>query len=72
MITFTLNLRYGGAETKVQTWPIETVQRPEAPFVTADFFQPGAEYGGVLETYWLTSSGVAIHVDEDTPLFMST
>ena len=64
--------RYGGGETKKQTWPIESVQRPEAPFVTGDFLGPNAEYGGVVETYWLTSSGVAIHVDEDTPLFMST
>ena len=62
--------RYGGGETKVQTWPIETEARPEAPFVTGDFLQNVAQ-GGVVETYWLTSSGVAIHVDEDTPLFTS-
>ena len=65
-----MTFRYGGGETRKQTWPIETVQRDEAPFVTGDFIG-GAAYGGVVETYWLTSSGVAIHVDEDTPLFMS-
>ncbi|CAG7724527.1 unnamed protein product, partial [Allacma fusca] len=61
---------YGGAETKVQSWPIEDVAREEAPYVTGDFLQP-VQFGGVLETYWLTSSGAALHVDETTPLFTS-
>ena len=63
--------RYGGGVTKKQTWPIESVQREEAPFVAGDSLQPSVVYGEVVETYWLTSSGVAIHVDEDTPLFIS-
>ena len=59
-----------GGETKVQTWPIQTVPRAEHPFVTGDFLQD-FQFGGLLETYWLASSGVAVHVDEQTPLFTS-
>ena len=62
--------RYGGGETEKQTWPIETIPRDEAPYVTGDFIW-GTQFGGVLDTYWVTSSGVALHVDEDTPLFTS-
>ena len=67
-------IRYGGGETQRQTWPIQSVPREEVPFVTGDYNAPSSSgaYGGVVETYWLTSSGVAIHVDEDTPLFIST
>ncbi|CAG7734444.1 unnamed protein product [Allacma fusca] len=62
---------YGGGETKVQTWPIETEKRDEAPFVAGDFLQPNVQFGGLLDTYWISTSGVAIHVQEDSPLFTS-
>jgi len=63
-------LRYGGGETYVQTWPIEGQIRPEAPMVTGDSLA-GQEYGSLTENYWLVSTGAAIHVSEDTPLFIS-
>ncbi|CAG7835114.1 unnamed protein product [Allacma fusca] len=60
----------GGGPTYVDTWPIEHISRREAPVVPADVLA-GDEYGGVTENYWLTSSGVAIHVDESTALWFS-
>jgi hypothetical protein len=64
---------YGGAETYQQFWPINQEKRNKSPYVTGDFLQ-GADYwyGGVVENYWLFSNGVVIHVDEKTPLFLST
>jgi len=61
---------YGGAESLRQYWPINEAPKVEAPYVTGDFFA-GVEYGDVLENYWLFSTGVAIHVDEENPLFVS-
>jgi hypothetical protein len=63
---------YGGAETWRQYWPINQEKRNKSPYVTGDFFQGEDFYGGVVENYWLFSNGVVIHVDEKTPLFLST
>lgn len=64
--------RYGGGgPTYVDTWPIETVSRQESAVVSGNTFGSDYMFGGVTENYWLVSSGVAIHVDEDVPLFIS-
>jgi len=64
--------RYGGGETFRQYWPIEQGSRPEAPLITGDSFQfPDTGYGGITEYYWLVSTGVAVVVDENMPLFFS-
>lgn len=63
---------YGGGEQISQPWPLEKVPRPETPFVTADMLQKRAQwYGGVSEAYWISSQGVAVRVEESTPLFLS-
>jgi len=63
---------YGGGETRRQYWPINQEKRNKSPYVTGDFgWDPDNLYGGVVENYWLFSNGVAIHVNESTPLFMS-
>ncbi|CAL4161555.1 unnamed protein product, partial [Meganyctiphanes norvegica] len=63
---------YGGGEQISQPWPIEKVPRPETPFVTADMLQKrGQWYGGVSEAYWISSQGVAVRVEEETPLHLS-
>ena len=66
--------RYGGGgPTYLDTWPIETVSRKESAVVSGDTLSGGENYmyGGVTENYWLLTSGAAIHVDEDVPLFIS-
>ena len=66
--------RYGGGgPTYTHTWPIQTISRQESPFVSGDFIETKSEemYGGVSENYWLLTSGVALHVDEDVPLRLS-
>lgn len=64
--------RYGGGTLYNQTWPLEKIDREEVPFVTGDYTSTltGALYGGIIENYFLLSTGVAIHVDEDIPLFV--
>ena len=67
-------LRYGGGgPTYTHTWPVQIVSRKEAPLVSGDFIADRSEetYGGVTENYWLLTSGVALHVDEDVPLLIS-
>lgn len=61
---------YGGAETLRQYWPNNLDKKNENPYVTADFLA-GDEFGGLLDNYWLFSNGVAVHVDEENPLFVS-
>lgn len=63
---------YGGGETHTQTWPIENNPRKLSPYVSGDFLQShDMYYGGVIEKYWLLSNGLAIIVNDETPLFFS-
>ena len=60
---------YGGGIIPNQTWPIETWSIREAPFLTGD---PEKDtYGGILSRYWLSSKGVGIFVDWESPLWVS-
>ncbi|XP_053655548.1 myogenesis-regulating glycosidase isoform X3 [Cherax quadricarinatus] len=63
---------YGGGEQVFQPWPIEKEPRDETAFITADMLQnPSRWYGGLTEAYWISSIGVAVRVEETTPLFVS-
>ncbi|XP_069959028.1 myogenesis-regulating glycosidase isoform X3 [Cherax quadricarinatus] len=63
---------YGGGEQISQPWPIEKEPRDETAFITADMLQnPSRWYGGVTEAYWISSTGLAVRVEETTPLFLS-
>ncbi|XP_071845274.1 myogenesis-regulating glycosidase-like isoform X1 [Apostichopus japonicus] len=62
---------YGGGEVFEQQWPLEEWQLPMTPYVSGDFLineDAKYSYGSMLEPYWLSSNGVAIHVDSSTPL----
>ncbi|ODN05937.1 hypothetical protein Ocin01_00778 [Orchesella cincta] len=65
-------MSYGGGTTYNQTWPLNTQIIPDSAFVTGDYTSTttGAKYGGVIENYFLFSNGIAMHIDEDTPLFV--
>nr|XP_045612251.1 myogenesis-regulating glycosidase-like isoform X3 [Procambarus clarkii] len=63
---------YGGGEQITQPWPIEKQPRVETAYITADMLQnPSEWYAGVTEAYWISSLGVAVRVEEETPLFLS-
>lgn len=54
---------YGGAPQ--HKWPVEQVEQASQPYIT------GGGGGGVAARYWLSSHGVAVHVDWDVPLFLA-
>lgn len=60
----------GGGPFYYDVWPKEGLSRPEGPMVPGDGWVD-AENGGVSEHYWLISSGVAIHAEEENALFFS-
>lgn len=60
---------YGAAPVYEQLWPMELFDRKLSAFVAGDSYKD--QYGGVQERYWLTSRGVALHVDQDVPLFVA-
>ncbi|KAG0726908.1 Myogenesis-regulating glycosidase [Chionoecetes opilio] len=63
---------FGGGEQVKQPWPLEKQPRKETAFVTSDMLQKRNQwYGGVTEAYWVSSQGVAVKVEEQTPLFLS-
>ena len=41
-------------------------------YLTGDMFSDAQQYGSVLERYWLSSNGVAVFVDPEVPLHVST
>lgn len=57
---------YGGAEHTHLKWPIDKLNYKHNSYVTKTEF-----YQAVLESYWLTSNGYYIYVDEAVPLFIS-
>ncbi|XP_050686086.1 myogenesis-regulating glycosidase-like isoform X2 [Eriocheir sinensis] len=64
--------KYGGGQQAKQPWPMENEPRAETAFITADMSQDRKHlYGGVSEAYWVSSQGVAVRVEEQTPLFLS-
>ncbi|MFT7813586.1 hypothetical protein Z043-114922 [Arapaima gigas] len=62
---------YGGAETASQRWPIFlTGQQEPEPFVTNDIYSNREKFGGILERYWLSSSAVAIKINDSVPFHL--
>lgn len=60
---------YGAGTTKDNDWPINKANFEFTPFITGDATQQ--RFGNALGRYFLSSSGVAIEVDERTPLYIS-
>jgi alpha-glucosidase (family GH31 glycosyl hydrolase) len=61
---------YGGSETFTQHWPINQQRSAMAPYVAGDIYAR-QHYGSVLDRYWLSSAGIAIHVENHVPLHVS-
>ncbi|XP_066262910.1 myogenesis-regulating glycosidase isoform X2 [Euwallacea similis] len=60
---------YGGGQTRESAWPLEKANHDFHPFVTGD--EERNQWGNVLKRYFINSKGVAIIVDEKTPLYVS-
>ena len=62
---------YGGFEDFHQYWPINLMHKNLAPYVTNESLTVNDTFGSVQERYFISSSGVGIHVDWNVPLYLS-
>ncbi|XP_013782303.2 uncharacterized family 31 glucosidase KIAA1161-like [Limulus polyphemus] len=62
-------LWYGMGEVQNISWPLSNFSLNMQPFVTGDVSHD--DLGSVLDRYWLSSEGIAIHVDPEIPLYVS-
>ncbi|XP_076340378.1 myogenesis-regulating glycosidase-like isoform X4 [Tachypleus tridentatus] len=60
---------YGMGEIKNISWPLSNISLNMQPFVSGDVYD--SDFGSILERYWLSSEGIAIHVDPEVPLYVS-
>lgn len=60
---------YGGGITKANDWPFDKSTFDFAPFITGD--AQSHQFGNALRRYFINSNGVAILIDERTPLHIS-
>lgn len=61
--------RYGGGRTLGMAWPVELGKVEMSPFVTG--YIGKHRWGSVLKRYFINSQGVAIYIDQQTPLYVS-
>ncbi|XP_022107115.1 uncharacterized family 31 glucosidase KIAA1161-like [Acanthaster planci] len=62
---------YGGSIVHSQHWVLEKLRISMQPYVSGDIVSERNAFGSVLERYWLSSRGVAVFVERDTPLHVS-
>lgn len=60
---------YGGGITNDNDWPFNKATFDYTPFITGD--AKVQKFGNALSRYFISSGGVAIEVDERTPLYIS-
>ncbi|XP_046335781.2 myogenesis-regulating glycosidase-like [Haliotis rufescens] len=60
---------FGGFEDYHQYWPMNEIQQEMAAYVATDSY--AKKYGGVLERYFLSSTGLGIFIDSNIPLYLS-
>lgn len=61
---------YGGGLRNNQQWPIDKMEYVKNAFLPGNL-QHFDRFGPLIERYWLSSQGVAIFVEDDSPLFVS-
>jgi myogenesis-regulating glycosidase len=57
---------FGGPERRNQYWPIQTLNFTDFPYVSKE-----SENAAITERYWLSSEGVFVYVEPETPLFIT-
>lgn len=60
---------YGGGQTAESAWPLEKGSHFYQPFITGNIEMH--EWGNVLKRYFINSKGMAIIIDNETPLYIS-
>ncbi|XP_044735680.1 myogenesis-regulating glycosidase isoform X2 [Chrysoperla carnea] len=60
---------YGGGQTADPAWPLQKKSFDYAPFITGDIAKN--TWGNVLKRYFISSRGVAIVVDNESPLHIA-
>ncbi|XP_037915972.1 myogenesis-regulating glycosidase isoform X2 [Hermetia illucens] len=60
---------YGGGLTKNANWPLNSADFDFTPFITGD--ANVQEFGNALRRYFISSRGVAIQIDDRSPLQLS-
>ena len=60
---------YGGYADKFQYWPFEMNTRPFSAYTVNDSYV--GEIGGVVDRYFVSSTGIGILIDDDVPLYFS-
>ncbi|XP_028314425.1 myogenesis-regulating glycosidase-like [Gouania willdenowi] len=62
---------YGGAEMAKPHWPIRIQGEEEPrPFITSDVYSNRNAFGGILESYWLSSNATAIKINDTVPFHL--
>ena len=59
---------YGGGLTQNADWPLEQASFKFSPFITGDGLKH--QWGNAIKRYFLNSKGVAIEIDDETPLYV--
>ncbi|KAL4234575.1 hypothetical protein ACF0H5_006216 [Mactra antiquata] len=65
---------YGGSLLRTQKWPLNKADIPLQPYVTHDlksFEGKTNTFGSIVDWFWISSSGVAIIVDNANPIHVS-
>lgn len=65
---------YGGSLLRTQKWPVNKVDIPLQPYTTHNLKSLKREtntFGSVLDWFWISSSGVAVIVDNSFPIHVS-
>ena len=60
---------YGGYADEYQYWPFAKNTRQMTPYLVNNSFL--GEIGGVIERYFISSSGFGIYIEENVPLYFS-
>ncbi|XP_071493043.1 myogenesis-regulating glycosidase-like [Diadema antillarum] len=62
---------YGTGAIFNQHWPLNEWDQPMRIYASANIYRDPTWYGSLVERYWVSSSGVAIRVSHNTPLYVS-
>ena len=60
---------YGGGITKNNDWPFEKASFDFQPYITGDAHQQ--QFGNAIKRYFISSTGVAIQINDRTPLHIN-
>lgn len=63
---------YGGSLSSPPVWPLDRTNIEMQPFISRGNDQSAESFGGILERFWLSSSGLSLVVQDDVPLYVGS